>query len=354
MGKPKAVVVGYGFAGRSFHSYLIGLDTGLDLHGIVSRSPETREKIAAERNCRTYTSFEDVIADGEVDLVVLATPNVTHCDLAIRAMDAGKHVVTDKVMCLNLAECDRMIAAAHRNGVVLSVFQNRRWDGDFLTLRRLLAEGKLGDLRWLEMAWQGFGPWGRWRGEMASGGGKLYDLGAHLVDQAVNLLPMAVTSVYCRMHHDQVGQTDTESHSLVVIGFEGGRTVVCDTSSMAAISKPRFNAYGTGGTFVKHGVDPQERAMIAGDIDSAVEDVANHGAWSDGKTTETIPTLPGRWRNYYENIGEVLAGKSSLAVTPESCRRAIAVLDAAFRSARTGEVVHTRIPALEPAKGAEP
>ena len=130
MPKTRVAVIGYGFAGRCFHSYLIGLAPGLELRGIASRSAETRDKIRAERACHAYESFEQVLADGEVDLVVLATPNSTHCEMACAALEAGKHVVTDKVMCLNTAEADRMIDTASRTGRMLSVFQNRRWDGD--------------------------------------------------------------------------------------------------------------------------------------------------------------------------------------------------------------------------------
>ena len=134
----RAVVVGYGFAGRDFHSYLIGITPGLDLHGIFVQNEERRARAARDRpDARLYDAFDAVLADGDVDLIVLATPSATHADLAVRAMNAGKHVVTDKVICLSLADCDRMIEAARRNDVLLSVFQNRRWDGDFLTLRSL-------------------------------------------------------------------------------------------------------------------------------------------------------------------------------------------------------------------------
>jgi scyllo-inositol 2-dehydrogenase (NADP+) len=328
MSRPRVAVIGYGFAGRCFHSTCSKLS-----------------KIAAERGCHTYESFEQVLADPSIDLVVLATPNHTHCDMAVQALRAGKHVVTDKVMALTLAECDRMIAASQETGRLLSVFQNRRWDGDYLTLRQLIAEGALGDVRSIEMAWQGFGAWGGWRGAAGSGGGKLYDLGAHLIDQLVMLFPMAIESVYCRNHYD-LKTTDTESQSLVVIGFAGGRTGICDTSSLAALQKPRFHAFGTKGTFLKHGLDPQEKAMIAGDIDAAVEPPERYGRLHDGKAERVIPTLPGRWRSYYENIAAVLTTGAEPAVKLPEVRRAIAVLDAAWRSARSGQVVQLRVPSL--------
>ncbi len=346
MPKPRAVVIGYGYAGRSFHSYLIGLTGGLELHGVSSRNPETREKIVRERGCRAYASFEEVIEDPDVDLVVLATPHDTHAELAVRAMDASKHVVTDKPMCTSLAECDRMTEAAERNDVLLTVFQNRRWDGDYLTLRKLLDEGRLGGLRWLEMAWQTFGPPGRWRGETKKGGGRLFDLGTHMIDQVMQVFPQAVESVYCRLHRDYP-EHDVDSHAMVVIGFEGGRTAVVDAGGMHLIPKPRVHAFGTQGTFIKHGLDPQENAMRQGDIDAAEEPEENYGRLKTADGHErAVPTVPGRWRNFYENVADALAKRAELAIKLPEARRVIAVLDAAFRSAESGQVVRPDIPAL--------
>ncbi len=338
MSRPRTVVIGYGYAGRSFHSYLIGLTPGLELHGVASRDPERQKRIVAERGCRVYDSFESVLADAAVDLVVLATPNSTHAELAVRALDAGKHVVTDKVMCLNAAECDQMMAAAARNGRLLSVFQNRRWDGDFLTVKKLIADGCLGKVRRLEMAWSGFGMWGGWRGRKASGGGKLYDLGAHLADQICQLMPQPITSVYARLQHDSP-EYDIESDAVVVIGFADGATAVLETSSLCAIAKPRFQILGSAGTFVKYGLDPQEPAMNRGAIDTAQEDPATFGRLHDGKQETAVPTLAGRWRNYYENIAAVLSDGAELAVKPGDVRRSIVLLEAAFASAATGAVV---------------
>ena len=334
----RTVVVGYGRAGRSFHCYLVGLTPGLDLYGVVSGSPEKRTRVVQDHECRAFSNLGEACADPDVDLVVLATPNSSHCDLAVQAMDAGKHVVTDKVMCLTLTECDRMVAASARNGVMLSVFQNRRFDGDFRTVRKLVCDGELGSVKWVEMAWQGFGAWGGWRAKAAMGGGKLYDLGAHLVDQLCLLFPDPVDHVYCRMHHDY-DHSEVESEALVVVTFAGGQTGVCDFSSMAAISKPRFYVRGTKGTFSKYGLDPQEAAMSNGDIDGAVESPDTYGVFSDGKSERTIPTLPGRWRDYYENVADVLLKGGETAVKLPELRRQIAVLDAARRSAGSGEVV---------------
>lgn len=332
MPKPRVAVIGYGFAGRCFHSYLVGLVPGLELRGIASRSAETREKIKAERRCLAYESFEHVLGDDQVDLVVLATPNSTHCEMACAALEAGKHVVTDKVICLNTAEADRMLDTAARTGRMLSVFQNRRWDGDYLTVRTLIDEGKIGRVRRIEMAWASLGMWGGWRGQRAMGGGKLYDLGAHLLDQLCQLMPQQVTSVYAKLQYDS-DTSDTESDAVVTIGFEDGATAIIETSSICAIPKPRFYITGSGGTFIKHGLDPQERAMIDGNIDAARERDDTFGQYSDGKTRTAVPTLPGRWRSYYEDIAAALVEGRPPAVTAQSVRRSIALFDAIWRSA---------------------
>jgi predicted dehydrogenase len=239
-----------------------------------------------------------------------------------------------------------MIEAAERNDALLSVFQNRRWDGDFLTLRALMKDGTLGDVRWVEMAWQGMGAWAGWRGKAEMGGGRFWDLGAHLVDQTCVLFPQPIESVYCRMHHDYP-DSDIDSEALIVVTFASGCTGVCDLSGMTAISKPRFLAHGSRATWAKHGLDPQEKAMIAGDIDAAREDPANFGRVKESKGEErVVPMLAGRWRTYYENIADALCGRAESLVSLPSVRRAMSVLDAAKRSADTGKVVH--LPAVEP------
>lgn len=338
MSDPRAAVIGYGYAGRSFHSYLINLTPGLILHGVTSSSAEKRERIVQERGCKAYSSFEEAIADPAVDLVVLATPNDLHATLAIQAMEAGKHVVTDKPMAVTLDEANRMVATAERTGKLLSVFQNRRWDGGYLTVRKLMSEGHLGDVRWIEMAWQRWGAPRGWRGEAEKGGGRLYDLGAHLLDQLLQLVPAPAEAVYCRTHHD-FPHTDVESHALITVHFANGATGVCDLSSMSAIDKPRFKIYGDKGTFIKYGLDPQEEAMRAEQIDAAVNSKESYGRLSDGTTETIIPTVPGRWRSYYENIRDAINRDAELAVKATEVQQVMAVIDAALRSAESGQVV---------------
>jgi len=332
------VVVGYGRAGKGFHCYLISLAPGLNLYGVVSGREEARKQAAADYACQTFESLDEALTDPAVDLIVLATPNHTHCELALQAIDAGKHVVTDKVMCLSLEECQKMVHAAQTKGVFLTCFQNRRFDGDFLTLRKLVSEGRLGDLTWLEMAWQGKRPMRGWRSRAEFGGGRVFDLGAHLVDQLLLFFQEPVESVYSRMLYGG-GDTNAETEALILVNFEGGTTGVLDFSSQAMISKPRFYARGTEATFRKYGLDPQESAMMDGDIDSAVHDPANDGVLATIDSEETIMTTPGRWRNFYENVAQVLLNGAEPVVKHSELLRQIQVLTAAQESGLSGQIV---------------
>ena len=340
---PRVAVIGYGFWGRAAHCPLIQLAPALQLCGVASSDASKRAQIEADLGCHAYPSFDEVIADPNVDVVVLATPTHTHAPLAIAALNAGKHVVTDKAMCLSLAECDAMIEAARANDKLLTVFQNRRRDGDFLTVQKLISDGELGAVNWIEMAWQGFGPWGSWRGHSSKGGGRFYDLGAHLIDQLLTLFPGPIESVYCRMQRD-FADPDVESEALVIVNFAGGqnekpRTGICDLSSLCAIDKPRFLVHGSAATFCKYGLDPQEEALKAGDIDAATEAPGNYGLLKNNAGERRVPTLSGRWRDFYENLGDVLTRGAKPLVSLDEARRTMIVFDAALQSARTGEVV---------------
>ena len=335
-------VIGYGFWGRAAHCPLIRLAPALQLRGVASSDASKRAQIEADLGCHAYASFDDVIADPNVDVVVLATPTHTHAPMAIAALHAGKHVVTDKAMCLSLQECDAMIEAARANDLLLTVFQNRRRDGDFLTVRKLINDGELGEVNWIEMAWQGFGAWGSWRGHSSKGGGRFYDLGAHLIDQLLTLFPDAIESVYCRMQRD-FADVDAESEALIIVNFADSngkvRTGICDLSSLCAIDKPRFLVHGSAATFCKYGLDPQENALKAGDIEAATEAPENYGTLKNNAGERRVPTLSGRWRDFYENLGDVLTRGAEPLVSLDEARRTMSVLDAALQSARTGEVV---------------
>lgn len=340
----RTVVIGYGYAGERIHVPLIRLAPGLSLHGVVSSSPAKREAITTKLGCRAYEGFDEVLADPAVDLVVLATPNALHAPQAVAALAAGKHVVVDKPMGLRSAEVAQMLQASEHACRILTVFHNRRFDGDYLTIRHLLANGRLGELRRVEFAWQRPGLPRTWKQRASEGGGRLWDLGAHLIDQALQLIPAPVSGVFCRMQRD-FPNADVESHAALTILFADGRTAVIDTSSDSYAPKPRYVVVGSAGTFVKDGMDPQEAALAAGDIDAAKEPGVQYGRLHTAEGVAVIPTLAGRWRSFYENLSDVLhrpdpwSARDQLAVAPEQAGRVISIIEAAFSSASVRKAV---------------
>lgn len=335
-------LVGYGFAGRGFHAYLMSRVPDLKLVAVASRAAERRQRAEHDYGVTTYATLTDLLERAAVDLVVIATPHDTHAELAIEAMAAGRHVVVDKVMCLNGAEADRMLAASQQHGVMLSVFHNRRWDWDYLTVRQVLAEGLLGAPFLFETAVVRYRAPRGWRGEAAASGGLIYDWGAHLIDHALQLVPGAVESVTADIQHRGWG-TEIGSYARLLLRFAGGVLYSIELGNLVRLDKPRWLILGERGSLIKYGLDPQEPAMLQGAIESASE-APEHRARVRGElnglaTELVIESQRSDWTNYYRNIADVLHDRAELAVTPQQVRRAIAVFDAAQEAAHTGQTV---------------
>ena len=339
-----AAVVGFGYAGRAFHSYLISLAEGINLYAISTRDQE-RQKAAKEKypNVKIYPNLDDLLADDKVDLVVFATPHNTHKDLAVKAMDAGKNVVSDKVMCMNAKEAEEMIAASKRNNVMLSVFHNRRWDWDYLTMKKIIADGLLGKPYLFEVAIMGYGKPGGWRGSKAQSGGILYDWPAHFVDQALQFVPAEVDHVFCDIKYRDRWDTDIGNYGKLLICFANDVTYQIDISNLGAVPKPRWFILGDMGGVVKYGLDPQEGPMREGKIEAAEEDPNNRAkvvTYVNGKREEMIiDSVKSSWKSYYQNISDVLNKGAELIVKPEEAYKAMKVYDAAMKSSETGETV---------------
>jgi len=341
-------IVGYGYAGRCFHAYLVSLTEGLNLYAVASRSPERRAQAEKDYGVKTYETIDQLIADDNVHLVIIATPHHTHAELAIKAMNAGKHVVTDKIMCMNVKEADAMIEAARKNNVMLSVFHNRRWDWDFLTVKKIIEDGMIGKPYRFETAILRYGPPRGWRARKAEVGGILYDWGAHLVDQAMIFGNYQIDSVYCEVQ--DLGKwegVDIGNFGRLVMRFKDGMIYEVQISNLAKVEKPRWLVFGDEGTIIKYGLDPQEGAMLKGDIDAAEEPPEHHArVWRkvNGEWKEiVVEPVKGSWKAYYQNISDVLNKGAELAVKPEECRKCMAVFDAATKSAETGQVVKVEL-----------
>ena len=316
----------YGAASRVFHAQLLQAISGMVLRTVVTRRPD--EVRAALPGVLAVPDFAAVCADPTIDLVVIPTPNATHAPLAAQALSAGKHVVVDKPFTLTVAEAEALQAQARAAGRLLSVFQNRRWDSDFLTLRRLLGTDAVGVPVHLESHFDRFRPQvpDRWRDRAGPGAGLWYDLGSHLVDQAVQLFgpPRAV---FVDLAAQRDGATaDDWFHAL--LRYDRLR-VVLHATALAAAPSPRFVLHGTGGSWVKHGLDTQEEALKAG---------AQPGGpgWGDdpspGRLTTAAgevetPGVPGDYRQYYLAVRDAIAGGGGNPVSPADALTVMRVIE---------------------------
>ena len=340
------VVVGHGLAGRSFHCPLIRRQPGLRLHGIVARDPVVREEAVDlwGEGVRGYADLDEALADPTVALVVIATPHDSHADLAVRTLEASRHCVVDKVMALTTAEADRMIAARDRSGCMLSVFHNRRWDWDFATVKEVLARGWIGRPLLFESALCRSAAPRAWRGSAAVAGTILFDWGAHLIDQALRLGLGPCRRLFAWLTPGPWEGVDSGGHGRIILEFDDALFQV-ETSRICRLDRPRWWIVGSDGGFVKYGVDPQEEALRAGDIDRASEPAEHEGilrrAGESGKTVESrVATVHAHWDGYYHNISEHLRSGNPLAVTAEEAREVVRVLEAATRSSREHALIH--------------
>jgi scyllo-inositol 2-dehydrogenase (NADP+) len=332
----RVALIGRGMAGTILHAPLIRAVPELELTAIVG-SADAAAAIAARG----------------IDLVVVATPNPSHFRLAEAALRAGKHVVVDKPFTLTVDEADALIALAVKCGRMLSVFHNRRWDGDFLTVRRLIESRQLGELMLYEAHWDRFRPAIKqgWREQPAAGSGLFFDLGPHLIDQALVLfgVPEALSAdIACQRNGAQVDDYFS-------VTFHYGRLrAILSASTLIAAARPRFALHGTEGSFVKNGLDIQEAALgnAADPAQSGFGEDPNDGivTLADG-TASAVRTSAGRYLAFYEGVAASLLSGAVPPVDPADARQGLRLLALARLSALEGRRV-TSADANSPATGA--
>ncbi|MFE9371997.1 Gfo/Idh/MocA family oxidoreductase [Streptomyces sp. NPDC006711] len=349
-------LVGYGLAGSVFHAPLIAATEGLVLDTVVTSSPERQAQARAEHGERLrFAGSPEELYDAGLDLVVIASPNKTHVPIATGALKAGLPVVVDKPLAGTAAEARELAALAEERGLLLSVFQNRRWDNDFLTLKRLLADGELGEVQRFESRFERWRPQpkGGWResGDPAEIGGLLYDLGSHVVDQALVLFGPALR-VYAEADVRRPGAQADDDTFIAITHANGVRSHLY-VSATAAQLGPRMRVLGSSAGYVKYGLDPQEAALREGRRPSAnepwgVEPESLWGRVGSGDSSLTgggcpVPTEPGDYPAYYAAIAKALREGGEPPVTAHEAAAALDVLEAARRSAREGVTVEVAL-----------
>jgi predicted dehydrogenase len=343
-------LLGYGLAGSAFHAPLIAGTDGLTLDTVVTANPERQRQARADHGTgvRTVATAEELLARSrDLDLVVVATPNRTHVPLARHALEAGLPVVVDKPFAPTAAEAYDLAALAEERGLLLSAFQNRRWDNDFLTVRALLAEGALGTVHRFESRFERWRPKprGGWResGDPAEVGGLLYDLGSHLVDQACTLFGPA-ERVYAESDVRRPG-AEADDDTFIALTHAHGVHSHLWMSSTAAQLGPRFRVLGSRAAYVKHGLDPQEAALRSGGRPAAGEPwgVEPEAAWGTLGTlddgTRPVPSRDGDYPAYYAGIVTALREGTQPPVRATDAAEALLVLEAARVSAAEGRTV---------------
>ncbi|MFJ6749765.1 Gfo/Idh/MocA family oxidoreductase [Streptomyces sp. NPDC091266] len=347
-------LIGYGLAGSVFHAPLIAATEGLVLDTVSTSDPERQAQARTEHPQVTTVGTPEAVLDraAGLDLIVLATPNKTHVPLATAALEAGLPVVVDKPLAATAAEAEKLAALADERGLLLSVFQNRRWDNDFRTVRKLVEDGALGDVQRFESRFERWRPQpkGGWResGDPVEVGGLLYDLGSHLADQALALFG-PVLSVYAESDVRRPGAEADDDTFIALTHANGVRSHLWVSATTAQLG-PRFRVLGSKAGYVKYGLDPQEAALREGlrpGADGArwgVEAEAWWGRLGSGESPqsgggEPVPTLEGDYPAYYAAIAHALRTGGRPPVTALEAAAALRVLEAAKLSAAEGRTV---------------
>jgi len=338
-------LAGFGYAGRTFHAPVIQAVPGLLLAAIVQRSGDSAR--AAYPNARVVSSVDELLSDPKIRLVVIATPNDSHYDLARQCLEAGRDVVVDKPFTTTFEEAKALDELARGKQRLLSVFHNRRWDGDFLTVRDLIGSGALGRLVLFESHFDRYRPArrpGAWRETTRAGSGVLFDLGPHLIDQALVLfgMPQAIEADVRIEREDAIVDDAFD----IVLRYPNLR-VLLRATMLACAAGPRFVLNGAAGTFVKRGLDPQEDALKAGKTPGGPgwgeEDQSHWGALTLAEDSapiqRSVRTEPGDYREYYANVRDSILGISKLDVTAADGARVIRLLQLARESSASGRVI---------------
>ncbi|ELY6247198.1 oxidoreductase [Cronobacter universalis] len=338
-------LIGYGYASKTFHAPLIAGTPGMELAAVSSSDAA---KVHADWPGMTVVSDpKQLFNDPHLDLIVIPTPNDTHFPLAKAALEAGKHVVVDKPFTVTLSQARELETLAKSLGLVLSVFHNRRWDSDFLTLKQIIAEGQIGEVAYFESHFDRFRPKvrDRWREQAGPGSGIWYDLAPHLLDQAVQLFGLPV-SINVDLAELRPSAQATDYFHAVLAYPE--RRVVLHGTMLAAAESARYIVHGTRGSYVKFGLDPQEESLKSGvrppqenwgyDMRDGVLTVAR----GDMLDEQTLLTMPGNYPAYYAAVRGAIRGEGENPVPASQAIVVMELIEAGIESAKRRAAVCLR------------
>ncbi len=331
-------ILSYGMSGEVFHAPLLDVHPGFRVKTILQRKSDKSKQYYPE--VAIVRSLEDILNDPEIELIIVNTTNDTHFDFAVKAMEAGKHVVVEKPFTNTVEDAQKLIALAKKKNKMLSVFQSRRWDGAFMTLQKIIASAVLGKIVEYEAHYDRFRNYiapNTWKEVPGPGSGILYNLGSHLLDQVLVLFGKP-EFVSARIGTQRPGGRVDDFYDLRL--EYAGLSVIVKSSYLVREPGPLYIVHGVNGSFVKYGIDPQEEALklhqIPGSPGWGAEPEKFWGKLNteiDGLHYEgKIETLPGNLLGYYQNIYEVIREGKELAVKPEQAMQVIQLIEAAMKS----------------------
>lgn len=343
--KKRVAVVGYGGMG-SWHAEQVGSSDVTELCGIYDIKPE-RTAAAEQAGIYAYSSFEDILSDGNVDIIVCATSNDAHKDIVVRALEAGKNVVCEKPVSVSLSDFDEMCDAAKKAGKLFTVHQNRRWDGEFLAIKNIIDSGELGETINIESRVHGSrGIPGDWRQLKKYGGGMVLDWGVHLIDQMLILIPEKIKKLYCELTHITNAEVDDGFH--LMLTFESGKRATVEVSTYNFITLPRFYMQCTEGTAIIEGWNKnckvskmeiwKEKDVTPVKTAAGItKTMAPRDALSIVNYEKELPTSD--VHDFYRNFVAAVDGKEEQLIKLSEVRRVLSILEACFESDRLGQSI---------------
>ncbi|MGN1400903.1 MAG: oxidoreductase [Bacillus sp. (in: firmicutes)] len=340
--KIKTAILGFGLSGSRFHAPFIEALEEFELTAIVARNLEKVKE--SKPDIPVYDTIDLLLEkQPEVELIILSTPTPTHFDLAKKAIMAGKHVIVEKPFVVTEQEGEQLISLAEQYQVVLTVYQNRRWDGDFMTVKQLIDSNRLGSIHTVEMNWDRYRKEvrDRWKEANIPGGGIFYDMAPHMLDQALQLFGFP-KSIYGNMQAQRDGSKTTDYYH-VVLEYPFG-TVLIRGGSLVSAATPRFVLHGTEGSYVAFGVDPQESQLSAGmspnDEGFAKPDPARTSTITnpDG-TQEHLDIQQGDYRTFFRQMARAIRNGEQPPVQPTDGVQIIRLIEAGIRSSEEKTII---------------
>jgi len=338
-------LIGFGMSGQYFHAPFLDANPGFKLTKVLERRSDKSKQLYPY--IQIVRDLSDLLKDKEIDLIIINTPNYLHFQMAKQALLAGKHVVVEKPFTVASSEAAELINIASRQKKILSVFQNRRWDGDFLTAKNIIEDKLLGKLVEFESHFDRFRNFikpNTWKEDSLPGNGMLYDIGSHLIDQAVCLFGKP-DSLFADLRIHRPGGKIIDNFELIL--NYGNLKVILRSNFLSKIPLPRFTLHGTEGSFIKHGLDPQEDTLkLTGYKDTDDWGREPEGLWGMIDTAfngmnikKKIETIPGCYQKYFQNLYEVIIESKELAVKPEDALITTRLIETAIESSNKKRVV---------------